>query len=133
MPGMGVIIGSGQNVPVVDNPVERSGGGQAGPYAGRAGVDGIVQADSGLMSLIGLEGVEPCKVQAPVLTEQALQVEHEVQVLQFLRRQQARVLEHPHRIHHPLRDPDDPAVTLFNHDFLPGVDTRRINSVDMHQ
>src|SRR5262249_44427150 len=41
--------------------------GQSGPYADRAGVDGIVQADSGLMSLIGMEGGEPCKVQAPVV------------------------------------------------------------------
>ncbi|HSI59844.1 MAG TPA: CoA transferase [Ideonella sp.] len=41
--------------------------GQTGPYADRAGVDGIVQADSGLMSLIGTEGAEPCKVQAPVV------------------------------------------------------------------
>lgn len=41
--------------------------GQGGPYADRAGVDGIVQADSGLMSLIGVEGSEPCKVQAPVV------------------------------------------------------------------
>ena len=41
--------------------------GQRGPYADRAGVDGIVQADSGLMSLIGLEGAEPCKVQAPIV------------------------------------------------------------------
>jgi len=41
--------------------------GQTGPYADRAGVDGIVQADSGLMSLIGLEGAEPCKVQAPIV------------------------------------------------------------------
>lgn len=41
--------------------------GQQGPYADRAGVDGIVQADSGLMSLIGLPGAEPCKVQAPVV------------------------------------------------------------------
>lgn len=41
--------------------------GQTGPYAERAGVDGIVQADSGLMSLIGLEGAEPCKVQAPIV------------------------------------------------------------------
>jgi crotonobetainyl-CoA:carnitine CoA-transferase CaiB-like acyl-CoA transferase len=41
--------------------------GQTGPYADRAGVDGIVQADSGLMSLIGSEGAEPCKVQAPVV------------------------------------------------------------------
>jgi crotonobetainyl-CoA:carnitine CoA-transferase CaiB-like acyl-CoA transferase len=30
-------------------------------------VDGIVQADSGLMSLIGMPGSEPCKVQAPVV------------------------------------------------------------------
>jgi crotonobetainyl-CoA:carnitine CoA-transferase CaiB-like acyl-CoA transferase len=41
--------------------------GQTGPYADRAGVDGIVQADSGMMSLIGTEGGEPCKVQAPVV------------------------------------------------------------------
>lgn len=41
--------------------------GQTGPYAQRAGVDGILQADSGLMSLIGLEGAEPCKVQAPIV------------------------------------------------------------------
>ncbi|WP_354673734.1 CaiB/BaiF CoA transferase family protein [Cupriavidus alkaliphilus] len=41
--------------------------GQEGPYAGRAGVDGIIQADSGLMSLIGLPDGEPCKVQAPVV------------------------------------------------------------------
>jgi len=41
--------------------------GQQGPYADRAGVDGILQADSGLMSLIGVEGSEPCKVQAPVV------------------------------------------------------------------
>jgi len=41
--------------------------GQSGPCAERAGVDGIVQADSGLMSLIGTEGAEPCKVQAPVV------------------------------------------------------------------
>jgi crotonobetainyl-CoA:carnitine CoA-transferase CaiB-like acyl-CoA transferase len=41
--------------------------GQAGPYADRAGVDGIVQADSGLMGLIGIDGGEPCKVQAPVV------------------------------------------------------------------
>lgn len=41
--------------------------GQEGPYATRAGVDGIVQADAGLMSLVGIEGTEPCKVQAPVV------------------------------------------------------------------
>ncbi|MGY6271399.1 CaiB/BaiF CoA transferase family protein [Achromobacter denitrificans] len=41
--------------------------GQEGPYADRAGVDGVLQADSGLMSLIGAPGGEPCKVQAPVV------------------------------------------------------------------
>lgn len=41
--------------------------GQDGPYAQHAGVDGILQADSGLMSLIGLPGTEPAKVQAPVV------------------------------------------------------------------
>lgn len=41
--------------------------GQQGPYAERAGVDGILQADSGLMSLIGLPDSPPCKVQAPVV------------------------------------------------------------------
>ncbi|MNM00548.1 Formyl-coenzyme A transferase [compost metagenome] len=41
--------------------------GQQGPYAERAGVDGILQADSGLMSLIGLPNSPPCKVQAPIV------------------------------------------------------------------
>jgi len=41
--------------------------GQFGPYAGRAGVDGIIQADSGLMSLIGTPGSPPVKVQTPVV------------------------------------------------------------------
>lgn len=41
--------------------------GQTGPYANHAGVDGILQADTGLMSLIGSPGTEPGKVQAPVV------------------------------------------------------------------
>ncbi|HEY0294664.1 MAG TPA: CoA transferase, partial [Bordetella sp.] len=42
--------------------------GQAGPYSGRPGVDGILQADCGLMSIIGSrDSAEPCKVQAPVV------------------------------------------------------------------
>ncbi|MBB4184552.1 crotonobetainyl-CoA:carnitine CoA-transferase CaiB-like acyl-CoA transferase [Sinorhizobium terangae] len=41
--------------------------GQSGPYAQRPGVDGILQADSGLMSIIGTEDAEPSKVQAPVI------------------------------------------------------------------
>src|SRR5687768_9312036 len=40
--------------------------GQHGPYSNRPGVDGILQADSGLMSIIGVPGAEPCKVQTPV-------------------------------------------------------------------
>jgi crotonobetainyl-CoA:carnitine CoA-transferase CaiB-like acyl-CoA transferase len=41
--------------------------GQSGPCADRAGVDGILQADTGLMGVIGVPGAEPCKVQAPVV------------------------------------------------------------------
>lgn len=41
--------------------------GQDGPWANRPGVDGIVQALSGLMSQIGVEGAEPCKVQVPAV------------------------------------------------------------------
>ncbi|HTK02189.1 MAG TPA: CoA transferase [Bordetella sp.] len=42
--------------------------GQSGPYADRPGVDGILQADCGLMSIIGTrDSAEPCKVQAPVV------------------------------------------------------------------
>jgi crotonobetainyl-CoA:carnitine CoA-transferase CaiB-like acyl-CoA transferase len=41
--------------------------GQQGPYALHAGVDGILQADTGLMSLIGSPDTEPAKVQAPVV------------------------------------------------------------------
>jgi len=41
--------------------------GQHGPDADKPGVDGIVQAVSGLMSVCGLPGGEPSKVQAPVV------------------------------------------------------------------
>lgn len=41
--------------------------GQGGPWADRPGVDGVVQALSGLMSQIGIEGSEPCKVQVPAV------------------------------------------------------------------
>lgn len=44
-----------------------SGFGQTGPFADRAGVDGILQAMSGFMGLIGHPDSEPCKVQAPVV------------------------------------------------------------------
>ncbi len=39
--------------------------GQSGPWRDKPGVDGIVQAVSGLMSLIGEEGAPPMKVQTP--------------------------------------------------------------------
>jgi crotonobetainyl-CoA:carnitine CoA-transferase CaiB-like acyl-CoA transferase len=41
--------------------------GQAGPWAGKPGVDGVLQAASGLMSITGLEGEPPSKLQAPVV------------------------------------------------------------------
>ena len=41
--------------------------GQTSPWRERAGVDGIVQAISGLMSNIGIEGAPPCKVQVPAV------------------------------------------------------------------
>jgi crotonobetainyl-CoA:carnitine CoA-transferase CaiB-like acyl-CoA transferase len=41
--------------------------GQQGPYAQHAGVDGILQADTGLMGLIGSPNSEPAKVQAPIV------------------------------------------------------------------
>jgi crotonobetainyl-CoA:carnitine CoA-transferase CaiB-like acyl-CoA transferase len=40
--------------------------GQTGPGRDKAGVDGIIQAASGLMSTLGAEGGEPCKVGIPV-------------------------------------------------------------------
>jgi crotonobetainyl-CoA:carnitine CoA-transferase CaiB-like acyl-CoA transferase len=41
--------------------------GQDGPWAGKPGVDGVLQAASGLMSITGLEGEAPSKLQAPVV------------------------------------------------------------------
>ena len=44
--------------------------GQTGPWAGRGGVDGILQAASGIMSVLGREGegdIEPMKVSFPVV------------------------------------------------------------------
>jgi crotonobetainyl-CoA:carnitine CoA-transferase CaiB-like acyl-CoA transferase len=40
--------------------------GQTGPGREKAGVDGIIQAASGLMSTLGASGAEPCKVGVPV-------------------------------------------------------------------
>ncbi|WP_156773978.1 CaiB/BaiF CoA transferase family protein [Bordetella bronchialis] len=40
--------------------------GQAGPFRSRPGVDGIMQAASGLMSTLGVDGDDPAKVATPV-------------------------------------------------------------------
>src|SRR5690606_30257893 len=40
--------------------------GQTGPLRGRPGVDGIIQAASGLMSTLGVADGEPVKVATPV-------------------------------------------------------------------
>lgn len=70
-PGVMDRLGLGYAVLAQDHPAliycSISAYGQSGPYADRAGVDGILQADSGLMSLIGTVDSEPCKVQAPVV------------------------------------------------------------------
>ena len=70
-PGVMTRLGLGYAALAKDHPsliyCSISAYGQTGPYAERAGVDGIVQADSGLMSLIGVADTEPCKVQAPVV------------------------------------------------------------------
>jgi crotonobetainyl-CoA:carnitine CoA-transferase CaiB-like acyl-CoA transferase len=44
-----------------------TGYGQTGPLSQEAGVDGILQAASGLMGLIGDAASGPCKVQAPIV------------------------------------------------------------------
>ena len=70
-PGVMQRIGLGYDVLSAHNPglvyASISAYGQDGPHAKRPGVDGIIQADSGLMSIIGTLASEPCKVQAPVV------------------------------------------------------------------
>lgn len=41
--------------------------GQDGPWKDLPGVDGVVQAVSGLMSVTGMPGLPPCKVQVPIV------------------------------------------------------------------
>lgn len=41
--------------------------GQKGPWSERPGVDGILQATSGLMSVLGHPGGEPCKMPIPIV------------------------------------------------------------------
>ncbi|MBX9910808.1 MAG: CoA transferase [Beijerinckiaceae bacterium] len=70
-PGVMTRLGLGPDVVRESNPrliyCSISAYGQDGPYTQRAGVDGILQADSGLMSIIGTPGAEPAKVQAPII------------------------------------------------------------------
>jgi crotonobetainyl-CoA:carnitine CoA-transferase CaiB-like acyl-CoA transferase len=70
-PGVMNRLGLGYETLSQDNPnliyCSISAYGQSGPYAAHAGVDGILQADSGLMSIIGSADSEPAKVQAPVV------------------------------------------------------------------
>ncbi|MGO7733455.1 CoA transferase [Rhizobium leguminosarum] len=70
-PGVMERLGLGFTVLAQDNPdliyCSISAYGQTGPYAQRAGVDGILQADSGLMSIIGTKDGDPVKVQAPIV------------------------------------------------------------------
>lgn len=70
-PGVMARLGLGYEAMAQLNPAlvycSISAYGQQGPYAQRAGVDGILQADSGLMGLIGVPEQPPCKVQAPVV------------------------------------------------------------------
>lgn len=69
-PGVAARLGIGYEAMTALNPrliyCSISAYGQGGPWAGRPGVDGVVQAVSGLMSITGSEGDPPSKVQAPI-------------------------------------------------------------------
>ena len=62
--------------------------GQTGPWSDRAGVDGVVQAISGLMSITGTEGEPPSKVQAP-LADMLTGYQATIAILAALRRREA--------------------------------------------
>ncbi|WP_246683335.1 CoA transferase [Mesorhizobium sp. B2-1-3A] len=70
-PGVMDRLGLGHGEVSADNPgivyCSVSAYGSTGEAARLGGVDGIVQAESGLMSLLGDEGQPPSKVQAPVV------------------------------------------------------------------
>ncbi|MFG1359160.1 CaiB/BaiF CoA transferase family protein [Xanthobacter pseudotagetidis] len=70
-PGVMARLGLGYGALAAERPglvyCSVSGFGQTGPFAAHAGVDGIVQAASGLMSLIGGPDDAPSKVQAPIV------------------------------------------------------------------
>lgn len=69
-PGAMDRLGLTYEVLAADNPgliyVSASGWGESGPYAQYPGLDLIVQAMSGLMSITGLEGQPPVKVGVPI-------------------------------------------------------------------
>lgn len=62
--------------------------GQVGPWSDRPGVDGVVQAISGLMSITGMEGEPPSKVQAPV-ADMVTGYQATIAILAALRRREA--------------------------------------------
>jgi len=70
-PGVMARLGLGYEAMQSDNPrlvyCSISAYGQKGSWRGRAGVDGVLQAITGLMSLAGEAGSGPIKVQAPIL------------------------------------------------------------------
>ena len=77
-PGAMARLGLTYDVLCEDNPgliyVSASGWGESGPYAGYPGLDLIVQAMSGLMSITGLEGQPPVKVGVPISDLDYLQI-----------------------------------------------------------
>ncbi len=70
-PGVMSRLGVGYETLAVANPAliwcAVTAFGQDGPWSDRPGVDGVVQALTGLMSQIGVEDAEPCKVQVPAV------------------------------------------------------------------
>lgn len=91
-PGVAERLGIGHAAMSVLNPrlvyCSISAYGQSGPWAGFPGVDGVVQAISGLMSITGNEGDPPSKVQAPI-TDMATGLQATIAVLAALRRRDA--------------------------------------------
>jgi crotonobetainyl-CoA:carnitine CoA-transferase CaiB-like acyl-CoA transferase len=70
-PGVAERLGIGYSAAVTLNPTlvycSISAYGQEGPWSARPGVDGVLQAVSGLMSITGTDGDPPSKLQAPVV------------------------------------------------------------------
>jgi crotonobetainyl-CoA:carnitine CoA-transferase CaiB-like acyl-CoA transferase len=91
-PGVAARLGIGYDDMTALNPrliyCSISAYGQCGPWAERPGVDGVVQAVSGLMSITGSEGAPPSKVQAPI-TDMATGYQATIAVLAALRGREA--------------------------------------------